>query len=210
MKELTGGDPLQARALFQESETFMPQFKIVVCTNNLFDIDSNDDGTWRRIRKCNFLSKFVDEKEMQNYEEDQYVFKKDKSLNEKIPSLAPVFVSMLVKRAFVTGGNVDDCATVIEASNKYRKGQDHISAFVNDRIEKTESKNDKIGKVCLYHEFKLWFQQEQGVGRKMPKGEELYSYMEKKFGQYKNGWRGIKFISTEEADEIVEIDNFDN
>ena len=61
MKELTGGDPLQARALFQECETFETQFKLVVCTNNLFEIESNDDGTWRRIRKCDFLSKFIDE-----------------------------------------------------------------------------------------------------------------------------------------------------
>jgi len=26
----------------------------------LFDIKSNDDGTWRRIRVCDFKSKFLD------------------------------------------------------------------------------------------------------------------------------------------------------
>ena len=50
MKEITGGDPIQARALFKDSITFVPQFKLAVCTNTLFDIASNDDGTWRRIR----------------------------------------------------------------------------------------------------------------------------------------------------------------
>jgi hypothetical protein len=113
---------------------------------------------------------------------------------------------MLVKKAFETGGNVEDCKTVNEASNKYRKGQDHISGFVNDRIVKTDCCSDRIGKVSLYQEFKLWFQQEQGA-RKMPKGEELYNYMEKRFGQYKkNGWYGLKFVVNDDPDEIEETE----
>jgi P4 family phage/plasmid primase-like protien len=59
MKELTGGDPIQCRALYKDSITFIPQFKLAVCTNTLFDIKSNDDGTWRRIRVCDFMSTFV-------------------------------------------------------------------------------------------------------------------------------------------------------
>jgi hypothetical protein len=47
LKELTGGDPIQARALYSDSEVFIPQFSLVVCTNALFDVKSNDDGTWR-------------------------------------------------------------------------------------------------------------------------------------------------------------------
>ena len=60
MKELTGGDPIQGRALFKDTVTFVPQFTLAVCTNHLFDIQSADDGTWRRIRVCDFKSKFVD------------------------------------------------------------------------------------------------------------------------------------------------------
>ena len=47
MKEITGGDPIQGRALFKDTNIFVPQFKLVVCTNTLFEISSNDDGTWR-------------------------------------------------------------------------------------------------------------------------------------------------------------------
>jgi P4 family phage/plasmid primase-like protien len=202
MKELTGGDPIQARGLYSESEIFEPQFNLVVCTNNLFDIESNDDGTWRRIRKCDFLSKFIDEGESYNTE-TQYVYIKDKSLKDKLPGLAPVFASMLVKRAFETGGIVADSETVMNASNKYRKGQDHISAFISQKIEKTGDVKDKVGKRGLYDEFKIWFQQEQG-SRKMPKGEELYEYMNKKFGEctYK-GWIGVKFVQPEEEEDDI-------
>ena len=201
MKELTGGDPIQARGLYSESEIFDPQFKLVVCTNNLFDIESNDDGTWRRIRKCTFPSKFVDPGE--HFEDDTpYVFVKDKSLNEKLHKFAPVFASMLVKRAYETDGVVLDCATVMEASKKYRNGQDHIAAFVLDKIRRTENPRSVIKKVSLLEEFKNWYQQEQG-NRKMPKAEELYEYMNKRFGACNKAkvWQGLEFIRDDEEEE---------
>jgi len=203
MKELTGGDPIQARGLYSESEIFMPQFKLCVGTNNLFDIDSNEDGTWRRIRKCTFPSKFIDDGEY--YEDDtKYVFKKDKSLSEKLHLLAPVFASMLVNRAFETDGIVEDCETITEASKKYRNGQDHISAFIYEKIRKTKDTKQTIKKKSLLQEFNDWFRQEQG-SRKMPKGEELYEYMNKKFGapNSSKGWVGLEFIRDEEEEEDI-------
>ena len=202
MKELTGGDPIQARGLYSESEIFDPQFSLVVCTNNLFDIDSNDDGTWRRIRKCDFLSKFVDN--LSDYKHEQgYIFEKDKSLKEKLPQMASIFASMLVKRVFETEGIVKDCDMVMAASNEYRKGQDYIAGFVLENIEKTPNMKDRIKKTELSSHFKIWFQQEQG-NRKMPKGQELYDYMDKKFGPHKStGWHGVKII-------YPEVDEFDD
>jgi P4 family phage/plasmid primase-like protien len=202
MKELTGGDPIQARGLYSESEIFEPQFSLVVCTNNLFDIDSNDDGTWRRIRKCDYVSKFIDEGEEYN-DETPYVFAKDKNLKEKLPKFAPVFASMLVKRVFETDGIVKDCDYVLNSSNKYRRGQDHITAFISEKIEKTGVSTDKVGKNGLYQAFKLWFQQEQGA-KKIPKGQELNEYMDKKFGLCtQKGWVGVRFIVQESEDSDI-------
>ena len=90
MKEITGGDPIQARALFKDSITFTPQFKLAVCTNTLFDIASNDDGTWRRIRVCPFKAKFTanpgnDPKF--SLEDYPYQFLIDKNLDEKFDEI---------------------------------------------------------------------------------------------------------------------------
>ena len=203
MKELTGGDPIQARALFRQSEIFESQFNLVVCTNNLFDIESNDDGTWRRIRKCDFVSKFADEGE--TYSDDtKFVFIKDKGLKDKFPVMAPVFASMLVKRAFETDGIVEDCETVLIASSKYRKGQDHINAFISEKIMKTSNPKDKIKKTELIGEFKKWYEESQG-SRKSPKGEELYEYMNKKFGTFKSDgkWQGVKIIYPDSEEDII-------
>jgi P4 family phage/plasmid primase-like protien len=204
MKELTGGDPIQARALYCESETFIPQFKLIACTNNLFEINSNDDGTWRRIRNCDFMSKFVDPNETHNHP-TEYVFPKDKQLKEKLPIWAPVFASMLVKMAYENQGNVDDCDIVKSSTNKYRHGQDHIAAFVNEMIVKTDNPLDIIKKTEVTNEFKTWFSNSQG-NKKAPKGIELYDYIDKKFGKCRSkGWQGIKLLYPDMIEEINDM-----
>ena len=212
MKELTGGDPIQARGLYSESEIFEPQFNLVVCTNNLFDIESNDDGTWRRIRKCDFLSKFVDEGETY-MDETPYVYMKDKSLKDKLPVLAPVFASMLVKRAFETDGIVADSEFVMNASKGYRNGQDHIAKFISEFVEKTGNQKDKIKKTELKKEFDIWFKNDQGASKKVPKAQELYDYMDKtykntykKIGQ-NGGWFGLKLNVYNPGDDMDEVEN---
>ena len=203
MKELTGGDPIQARALYSESEIFIPQFKLVVGTNSLFEINSNDDGTWRRIRIVDFMSKFISDGEQHNHD-TEYIFPKDKSLEKKLKIWAPLFASLLIEKAFETNGIVNDCDIVLASSNKYRQNQDHIAAFISEMIVKTDVPNDKIGKTGVMEQFKLWFQNNQGM-RKMPKGSELYEFMEKKFGKAKpKGWFGIKFIEPEGDDAMYD------
>jgi P4 family phage/plasmid primase-like protien len=202
MKELTGSDPIQARALYAETETFIPQFNLVVCTNNLFEINSNDDGTWRRIRICDFMSKFKGENDVVDHD-PRYVFLKDKNLKDKIPNWAPLFASMLVKKAFETQGLVKDCPIVMASADKYRQGQDHISGFISEMVIMTGDQNDKVKKKELTQEFTSWFKESQGY-RKMPKGVELYEYMDKKFGKCKStGWHGVKILYPE-VDELAQ------
>jgi hypothetical protein len=111
---------------------------------------------------------------------------------------------MLVKRAFETDGIVADSKTVMESSSKYRKCQDNIAKFVSEFVEKTGVSTDTIKKNELTKEFKFWFEQEQGT-RKKPKGQELYNFMDKKFGLHKStGWHGVKIIypTNDEMEDI--------
>jgi P4 family phage/plasmid primase-like protien len=205
LKELTGGDPIQARALYSDSEIFEPQFSLVVCTNALFDVKSNDDGTWRRMKLNDFVAKFVSEGETHT-DDTQYVFPKDKGLKEKLPKWAPVFVSMLVKRAFETEGEVIDCPEVVAASGKYRQSQDCISGFIIEKIIKAPGKT--VGKQSLNVVFKEWFQVNHG-NRKPPKLSELEEIMNKKFGNRNlatNKWSNIMIKEDENGDDMDEIE----
>jgi P4 family phage/plasmid primase-like protien len=195
MKEITGGDPIQCRALFKDSITFIPQFKLVVCTNVLFDVKSNDDGTWRRIRVCEFKSKFTEKP----YEEKEfpkkdypYQFKIDKNLHQKFKFWAPVFFSMLVEKAFQTQGKVTDRPCVLDPTSNYRKAQDILLDFCNSCIveEPGEFGNLKIGVINSL--FTDWFKNEYGKSNTI-NTKELREYLEKKYGKYntKTGWSNI-------------------
>jgi P4 family phage/plasmid primase-like protien len=203
MKELTGGDPIQARALYCETETFVPQFKLVVCTNNLFEVNSTEDGTWRRFRICDFVSKFKDENEVVQ-DNTQYVFPKDKDLEEKLPNWVSVFMSMLVKLAYENQGNVEDCAEVMAARDKYRQGQDLVAAFIAENIEQTGNKEDKIKKKEICQQFKDWCNTAH-YGRKMPKGSELCDYLDTKYGKCGKScaWTGIRVIYDQQSDPLI-------
>ena len=209
MKELTGGDPLLGRALYCDSEIFIPQFSLVVCTNALFEIKSNDDGTWRRMKLVDFLAKFISEGETHT-DDTKYVFTKDKSLKEKLPKWAPVFISMLIKRACETDGEVKDCQEVVAASCKYRQSQDAISGYIMEKIIKMDNAYG-VNQTSLNNSFKEWFQMNYG-NRKAPKLSELIDGMIKKFGNKNpktNKWYNIKIKEECDGGED-DIENLDS
>jgi P4 family phage/plasmid primase-like protien len=205
LKEMTGGtDPIQARALFKDTVTFIPQFKLVVCTNTDFQDTSNDDGTWRRMRYINFMSKFLENPYQDDIKfpksECPYQFPLDKKLEERFDTWAPVFMSALVQKAYENMGLVKDCHSVMANSEKHREGQDYFTGFAKDKIRQKEGANVK--KTELYEEFKKWYI--QNYGKDIPKGKELNEFMDKRFGIHtKTGWRNIEIIyENEDQDEM--------
>ena len=126
-------------------------------------------------------------------------------MNEKLHKFAPIFASMLVARAFETDGNVIDCETVMNDSNKYRNGQDHIAAFINEKIKRSTNTNQSVKKKSLVEEFKIWFQDAQ-ISRKPPKSEEIYECMNKKFKMQPHsslGWIGLEIIRNDMAEDPI-------
>ena len=201
MKEITGGDPIQGRALFKETITFIPQFKLVVCTNVLFEIPTNDDGTWRRIRLCDFMSKFIDEP----YKNDKfpkqnfpYQYQVDRKIDEKFEYWCPVFMSMLVNLAFETQGYVKDAKIVLSISDKYRQNQDYLTEFAKEKIIKRA--DGKIKKTEILEEFKNWFIMHYGRNN-LPNGKEITDYMDKNYGKsYRGKWSNVEINYDDESD----------
>ena len=204
MKEMTGGtDPIQARALFKDTVTFIPQFKLVVCTNTDFENTSNDDGTWRRMRYIDFMSKFLDnpfQDEKFPRSECPYQFPLDKKLEERFEVWAPVFMSMLVARTYENQGLVKDCHSVMANSDKHREGQDYFMGFAKNKLRQKEG--GQLKATELYEEFKKWYQ--INYGKDIPKGKELKEFMDKRYGMSVKGtWHNIEFISEfEDQDEV--------
>lgn len=202
MKEITGGDPIQARALFKDTVTFNPQFKLVVCTNTDFEETSNDDGTWRRMRYIDFVSKMLDKP----YEDPKfpksefpYQFPLDKNLDKKFDIWAPVLMTLLVDKAYQLQGVVNDCDIVLSNSDKHREKQDFMAEFTKDKI-KIQS-GGRIKKNELLETFKQWYS--SNYGKNVPKGKEVFEFMDRRFGEYKNGWHNAVIIYDEEDHEGI-------
>lgn len=205
MKELTCGDMLTGRALYGNTITFKPQFTMAVCTNWRLGVNSDDDGTWRRMKEVTFMSKFVSPDEKYT-DTTQYVYPKDKNLKAKLPVWAPVFVSMLVHRACETDGEVVDCPEVTAASQNYRQSQDSLNSFIVDRLEPCENEFG-VSQQSLNAAFKEWFQVNVGQQRQ-PKVTELQEAVNRKFGSRhpkKNKWFTFKIREDVDDDDDMAV-----
>jgi P4 family phage/plasmid primase-like protien len=203
MKEITGDDVIEARELYSNPIQFRPMFTFACCTNNLFSIKSNDDGTWRRIRKVPFEAKFIKEGDKDwppsDVPEDKE-FECDLDLGNKLKDWKVIFASRLINIAVKSLGKVKDCEAVMTASNDYRNSQDYLMRFYNEKI--TEGKpSDKISKSNILIEFKEWWRQEN-PSEKVPKADELTEFLTMKCGNYKKrGWWGWKIVYDMYEDE---------
>ena len=110
-----------------------------------------------------------------------------------------MIMSILLIIAFRTKGKVEDCDIVMASANKYRASQDYLTEFFNERIE--ENKEQRLLKGVVYNDFRIWYTDNHGKG--VPKGKELYEFLDKRLGKYKGGWRGWFLKDEEESDEIT-------
>lgn len=190
MKEYVSGvEPITARGLYMSDPlVFIPQARFIVCCNEFMGVKSNDEGTWRRIRVVPFVSKFV-ENPVHDDPDKPHQYKLDRFLTEKFPVWRETFLAMLVERAYLTNGRVEDCDVVMAASNAYRDRQDYLSEFIRDKVVRCVGSN--IRKAQLSEEFKIWYN--INFGTRNPSPKDLHEYMDKTFGKQRAGvWTGVK------------------
>ena len=178
MKMLTGGDPFTARDLYAPSVTFKPMFSLMVCCNYFFNIFSNDEGTWRRIKVVEFETLFKDKNEIDNKTglpyiiDNESVWEKDSLLDEKMLRWKEAMLYRLVEIVFKTQGIVKDCKSVTRRTKEYRDEQNRIQQFVDERLEKDD--NYQVTKKALSTELKNWY---DNYNLKNAKPKELYEVL---------------------------------
>mgnify|MGYP003975559929 CR=1 FL=1 len=192
MKQLTGGDPLTARALFKDHITFIPQFTFVALTNNLFEISATDKGTWRRISvppfKTTFTSQPYSDPEFPVKEFPRQYAKDPQLLDVKFPLWRETVLSMLVETILETKGVVERCEIIDEEVRKYKSREDHIQQFMDAKIHVSQGNVLKQRDVGI--EFKEWYKDKFGGAiRRM---QDVYEAMDKVYIKYGNsGWSDI-------------------
>ena len=126
MKEMTGGDKIQARALYGEPFEFKPQFKMVLCCNDKPELPPHDEGTWRRVKNTEFISKFT-----YDIEEDNVLdFKIDTELAERFEDQGRAILSILIEYHKRYEEGIREPDEINEYTSEYRAQSNHFRDFI--------------------------------------------------------------------------------
>lgn len=199
MKELTGGDRIQARALFKEPIEFKPQFKMFLICNDLPDVPSDDGGTWRRISVVEFKSKFVDNPNPTKKNE----FLVDTTIMDKFEGWADTFISMLIAHHnTIDTKNIHEPMEVRIATQGYKNNNDIIGQFTNEMLVKLDDNSVKLQLNTIYADFRIWYKRFAPQGKKLPDRIQIRAYLENLYGAYPTGgWRSLAIKRLTEEEE---------
>jgi P4 family phage/plasmid primase-like protien len=127
IKQYTGGDTISARQLHQKQEKITLQIKIFFSCNVIPRVECSDGGTWRRLKICEFKSKFVDNPTK------EHEFIKDPELMKKIPTWGDAFLSILINyyNKIQKEGNPEP-SCVKEYTQEFRRDSDFFAQFIED------------------------------------------------------------------------------
>jgi putative DNA primase/helicase len=145
VKQITGGEPIKTRFMYQEFFTYLPQFKLFLATNHRPVIKDTDEGIWRRVRPIPFTVTIPPEE-------------RDLDFATKIVAAeAPGILRWAVEGCLAwQREGLTAPAEVQAAARAYREEMDVVGGFLAERTDK-----DPIGRVtvkALYAAFVAWCQ----------------------------------------------------
>jgi phage/plasmid-associated DNA primase len=149
-KQITGGDPISARALFSNSITdFTLSSSFFMQTNVLPQLDDVNDALIRRLRVLTFPYSFKEEPTLSHHK------LMDKSLGDKLknPILIKEFAIMLIEKwNEIKGQNIKMSKSVKETTERYFNDNDAIRNFVSTYlIPDKHNKYIKLSELCKYY-----------------------------------------------------------
>jgi len=187
MKSITGGDMITARHLYQESFEFKPMLKLWLVANHAPDIDSGDDGMWRRVLRVPF-EHIVPENQ------------RDPSVKAQLidPGIAgPAILAWAVRGCLEWQQNgLQVPQSVEEATQEYRDEMNPFEDFFTDECEFSDQHS--VASKSIYDNYKEWAIE----NRYMPSGMNKFSDALKAKGCQKavmriggkqlRGWKGVR------------------
>ena len=203
MKQFSGEDLIEARALFQNQEKFRATGKLFMMTNKLPPINSMDYGTWRRVRAVPFKSKFVSQDHPDWGKPNHFL--KDKEYEKKLHPCREVFFSWLVhlyETEYLVHGLEPVPAAVKKETDDYREGFDSFAKFRNDRVERAPGEKTLFKHIA--NAYKEWLADGNRTGSRLtPK--ELEKRLNSEFGEPTDGktYNHIKLKVDEDESSIV-------
>jgi putative DNA primase/helicase len=122
VKSLTGGDRIVARHLYAASFEFTPRYKIEAITNDRPRVDGGDTALWSRLREVPYRVSFAG--------------REDRDLPEKLLAELPGILTWAVQGCLDwQEQGLGTAAAVEEATADYQAEEDHLGAFLQERLQ---------------------------------------------------------------------------
>jgi len=131
LKNLTGGDKLQARFMRENLFEFAPTHKLVLRGNHKPGVLGTDEGIWSRLRLFPFDLRLA-------------VAERDRHLKRTLARETSGILAWMVRGclAWQTEGGLQTPAKILQAVEDYRAESDTLGAFLEEKCER------KIGARC--------------------------------------------------------------
>ena len=191
-KEMTGGDRLVARGLWETPIEFVPQFSIFLHCNDMPSLSCSDPAIWRRLKVIDFLMKFTDNPNPDKPNEKLA----DETLFDKIPGWKSYFMAWLLSM-YKTSNDNPAPYEVIKASKEYETSENSVMDYLSTNVEKRD--NDSVSITVLYNRFTKWYREQNRQIIFVPKKTDVVKAMNEKFGESgaRNVWEGVGFVNVE-------------
>lgn len=179
IKELVGGDTLNARALYAKHHVeFQPTHLLLLLTNHKPHAPAGDYALWQRVNLIPFTLSFVNNPEKINERQA------DPNLPDKLKDEAPGILAWLVRGCLEWQRQGLNSPEIVTAATKaYRREEDLIGHFIADRC--VVEKNIQVKAGELYHEYKAWA---ESMGHKRMSGTRFGKEMKERFDSYKTNY----------------------
>ena len=218
MKELTGGDKLVGRHLHMSPIEFRPQHTLFFACNDPPEVETTDEGTWRRIRIMPFVSKFVDfDSPLLIGKKIGHYYKKNPNIKDKFDKWKPIFLNELINR-YINMKNqnfqFDTPEQIKVANNQYKKDHNIYESFKNECLRK--SAEEKLYANEAFEVFQENSKQNNQKINKINKNvfvtemNRVIGHKIKGNGKYWKGWSIIIPCNTNEFDEDESDSNSEN
>jgi putative DNA primase/helicase len=162
LKQVTGGDQIMARDIYQKNIIYYPEFKLWLAMNNQPRIVGTDEGIWRRVRIIPFMQTVPEARKVKDFHKVLFAEEGSGILNRLLRGL----------KAWREEG-LKMPAKFSKATENFRRAQDVIQGFFDAHTSSGKrSLNVKAGD--LYGAYRNWAKdQDEYVMRSNEFAEEL-------------------------------------
>lgn len=163
LKNISGDDIIETRALYKEPIKFKPQFKICIVCNKLPTIRATDGGTWRRIRVLPFTSCFVDTPKPGKSNQ----FPRDDKILDFLKDFKAIFMNILISQFYIEyrdahkGLSEFEPEGVTSQTYIYSGEQNIYKCFIDDKCKIDPSNLEDITSL-LYNKLSRYFHEKTG------------------------------------------------